>query len=109
MSNWDDLIHGLDPERQLPAVRETRNAVVAAGAGSGKTRVLAVRYLQLIKQGIKTERILCLTFTNKAAAEMKERIRHMLADCARDDEDFARACAPSPPPAFPPSIPSVPR
>ncbi len=91
MSNWDDLIDALDPERQLPAVRETRNAVVAAGAGSGKTRVLSVRYLQLIKRGISAERILCLTFTNKAAAEMKERIRHMLSLCARDDESFARA------------------
>ncbi|HAE21980.1 MAG TPA: hypothetical protein DCG47_06610 [Spirochaetaceae bacterium] len=91
MSNWDDLIKSLDHERQLPAVLETRNAVVAAGAGSGKTRVLSVRYLQLIKRGISPERILCLTFTNKAAAEMKERIRLMLSDCARDDEDFARA------------------
>lgn len=92
MTNWERLITALDPERQLPAVRERRNAVVAAGAGSGKTRVLSVRYLALIKErGIPPERILCLTFTNKAAAEMKERIRGMLAACAVDDPDFARA------------------
>ena len=92
MTNWERLIGALDPERQLPAVRELRNAVVAAGAGSGKTRVLSVRYLALIKErGIPPERILCLTFTNKAAAEMKERIRGMLASCAADDPDFARA------------------
>ncbi|TFG84034.1 MAG: hypothetical protein E4H20_04185 [Spirochaetales bacterium] len=92
MSHWTELLGALDPDRQLPAVRETRNAVVAAGAGSGKTRVLSVRYLALVKErGIAPERILCLTFTNKAAAEMRERIRGMLAECAGDDPDFARA------------------
>ncbi len=92
MSAWDEILGGLDPVRQLPAVRETGTAVVSAGAGSGKTRVLAVRYLHLVKdRGIPPERILCMTFTKKAAAEMSERIRGMLADCAKDDEDFARA------------------
>ncbi|GAB1456658.1 hypothetical protein MASR2M48_19660 [Spirochaetota bacterium] len=86
------MLRGLDPERQLPAVLETRSAVVSAGAGSGKTRVLAVRYLHLVKErGIPPERILCLTFTKKAAAEMSERIRGMLAACAVDDDDFLRA------------------
>jgi len=92
MSAWDDIVRGLDPARQLPAVRETRSAVVSAGAGSGKTRVLAVRYLHLVKErGMPPERILCLTFTKKAAAEMSERIRGMLAACAVDDPVFARA------------------
>lgn len=92
MSVWSDMLRGLDPERQLPAVLETRSAVVSAGAGSGKTRVLAVRYLHLVKErGIPPERILCLTFTKKAAAEMSERIRGMLAACAVDDDDFLRA------------------
>ncbi|MBU0926307.1 MAG: UvrD-helicase domain-containing protein [Spirochaetes bacterium] len=99
MGSWEEITRGLDPARQLPAVRETRSAVVSAGAGSGKTRVLAVRYLHLVKErGIPPERILCLTFTKKAAAEMSERIRGMLAACARDDDDFARALA-----AFPSS------
>ena len=92
MSAWQDLLDGLEPLHQLPAVRERRSAVVSAGAGSGKTRVLAVRYLHLVKdRGICPERILCLTFTKKAAAEMSERIRGMLAICSRDDDDFARA------------------
>lgn len=92
MSAWQDLLDGLEPLHQLPAVHERRSAVVSAGAGSGKTRVLAVRYLHLVKErGIAPERILCLTFTKKAAAEMSERIRGMLASCARDDDDFRRA------------------
>jgi len=92
MNAWEKILQGLDPACQLPAVEETRSAVVSAGAGSGKTRVLAVRYLHLVKvRHIPPERILCLTFTKKAAAEMSERIRGMLATCAADDEDFARA------------------
>ncbi len=92
MNAWEKIMQGLDPARQLPAVQETRSAVVSAGAGSGKTRVLAVRYLHLVKvRHIPPERILCLTFTKKAATEMSERIRGMLASCAVDDEDFARA------------------
>lgn len=92
MKAWETLLEGLDPACQRPAVEETRSAVVSAGAGSGKTRVLAVRYLHLVKvRHIPPERILCLTFTRKAAAEMSERIRGMLASCAVDDEDFARA------------------
>jgi len=99
MSTWETILGGLDAERQLPAVKETRSAVVSAGAGSGKTRVLAVRYLYLVKERrIPPERILCMTFTRKAAAEMSERIRGMLAACAADDPDFASALA-----AFPAS------
>lgn len=91
-ARWNALLGALDPRGQAEAVREERNAVVAAGAGSGKTRVLAVRYLYLVKErGIGPERIMCLTFTKKAAAEMRERIRLMLADCAADDAEFAEA------------------
>jgi len=92
VGNWENLLGGLEKEHQLPAVLEKRSAVVSAGAGSGKTRVLAVRYLHLVKdRGIPPDRILCLTFSRKAAAEMSERIRGMLDSCARDDADFARA------------------
>ena len=92
MSRWTDLLAGLDPDSQLPAVTDPRNTVVSAGAGSGKTRVLAVRYLYLVRErGVSPERILCLTFTNKAAAEMRERIRGMMRDCAVDDPAFAAA------------------
>lgn len=60
---------------QLEAVRYTGNVVVSAGAGSGKTTVLAERYLRLIKEGLaEVEEILTLTYTRKAAAEMYEKI-----------------------------------
>ncbi len=56
-----------------------RNQVVFAPAGSGKTERLSRRYIELLEAGVKPERILTLTFTEKAAAEMKERIFERLA------------------------------
>ena len=67
-------------DAQKAAVSVRRNAVVTAGAGSGKTRVIAERYLAMVEEGTPVEQILCLTFTRKAAAEMYERIyRSLLA------------------------------
>ena len=63
---------------QGQAVMETRNCVVAAGAGSGKTTVLSYRFLRMVDQGISPERILTITFTKKATAEMKGRIYELL-------------------------------
>ena len=66
---------------QLRAVRVTRNAVITAGAGSGKTSVLVERYCWLLaEKGAAVEEILALTFTRKAAAEMYERIYGRLRD-----------------------------
>ena len=66
------------PEQQL-AINEKRNCVVSAGAGSGKTSVLTERFARLVSEGVACNRILTITFTRKAAAEMKGRIREELA------------------------------
>ena len=77
----DSFFQTLNPS-QLQAAQDTEGYLrVVAGAGSGKTRTLAARYLYLVETlGISTANILCLTFTNKAAAEMKKRIRTHLPD-----------------------------
>ena len=76
-----DYLKDLNPE-QLEAATTTEGFVrVVAGAGSGKTRTLTARYLYLVEMlGISTANILCVTFTNKAASEMKKRIRMSLPD-----------------------------
>ena len=68
----------LNPE-QLEAVETTEGPVlIIAGAGSGKTKTLTHRLAKLIENGVSPDRILLLTFTNKAANEMISRAKNML-------------------------------
>ena len=75
-------------EHQKQAVKTDENAVVAAGAGSGKTKVLASRYVYLItEKNYQVEHILALTFTDKAAAEMHRRIYRELQKMYAETDD----------------------
>ncbi len=77
---------------QRPAANPGLSLWVAASAGTGKTKVLTDRVLSLLLNGTRPERILCLTFTKAAAAEMANRVHERLGKWAReDDESLARS------------------
>ncbi len=70
---------------QLQAVHYTDGAcLVLAGAGSGKTRVITQKIAHMIEKGMDPKRIAAITFTNKAASEMRERAKHLIGRRAKD-------------------------
>lgn len=72
--NLQSIIDGLNPAQKEATLNTVGPELIIAGAGSGKTKVLTTRIALLMEQGILPERILALTFTKKAADEMKQRI-----------------------------------
>ncbi len=77
-----DLFDGLNDDQKRAVNHINGPLLIFAGAGSGKTRVIVHRVANLIKSGINPHRILCLTFTNKAAGEMKTRLNIMLGNAS---------------------------
>src|SRR5512144_833508 len=73
-----DYARELNPQQHAAVTAPPGPALVIAGAGSGKTRTLTYRVAYLLEQGIPAERVLLLTFTNKAAREMMRRVTDLL-------------------------------
>ena len=89
-----DIFSGLNPAQQEAVACLEGPLLIMAGAGSGKTRVLTHRIANLLEHGAAPYSILAITFTNKAANELKERLERMLGEEARDvwASTFHSAC-----------------
>ena len=79
MTLSDPIFTSLDPDQRRAVLHDGGPLLLVAGAGSGKTRAIVARIVRLLRDGVPARSILGITFTNRAAGEMRERVAKALA------------------------------